>query len=324
VSEEQGETITLKVSDTGMGISEDHIESIFDPFAQSEGGKTAGGTGLGLAISVRMVEGMGGTLSVESELGVGSTFTVVLPLSEVDDRELAAVESPGLGGDNPDLVLAPDQDVLALVADDREANRDVLVQLMAAAGFRTVQAANGREALDMMREHRPQVVLMDVRMPEMDGVTAVGIIREDADLKDTCVIAVSASVFPDSAQRFRDAGFDDFIGKPLAAGELFRKLGEHAGVQYVDLGGTEEDDGAEATGTTVLTTEEAEGIASRIRSAVEVGDVAALTALAAELESSGGPASAYAGRIADLVGMFDFTGLSALADEIESAPPSEP
>jgi CheY-like chemotaxis protein len=266
-----------------------------------------------------MVEGMGGKLTVESELGVGSTFTVTLPLDEVEDEDLVAVQSTGLGGDNPDLVLAPDQEVVVLVADDRAANRDVLMQLLEAAGFRTIQAVNGREAVDLVREHRPDVVLMDVRMPEMDGVTAVKIIRDDADLRDTVIIAVSASVFPDSADRFRGAGFDDFLSKPLAAGELFRELREHAGVEFTEMSGASAQEEPETAEAGELTPEEAGDLAARIRGAVAMGDVAALTGLAADLETAGGSPAAYAARIAELAGMFDFAALNALADEIESS-----
>jgi CheY-like chemotaxis protein len=160
---------------------------------------------------------------------------------------------------------------------------------------------------------------MDVRMPEMDGVTAVKIIREDADLKDTVVIAVSASVFPDSAQRFKDAGFDDFLGKPLAAGELFRKLKDHAGVQFTDIGDVTAEAEAMTGETVALTPQEAEDLAARIREATEMGDVSALTSLASDLEAAGGGPAAYADRIAELAGMFDFAALNELADEIASS-----
>ncbi|MBN1346428.1 MAG: PAS domain S-box protein [Phycisphaerae bacterium] len=315
VREQPKGRLHFEVRDTGAGIAADKLEEIFDPFKQAEAGKASGGTGLGLAISRRIVEAMGGRLAVESELGQGSCFSISLPLIEAEEGEIAKL-SAELLSDRRDWVLAPGQDVTVLVADDREANRDILVKFLEGAGFKTVQAVNGAEAVVRLREHRMPLVLMDLRMPEMDGLEATRMIRDDAELKDTVIIAVTASVFHDARERVIEVGFDDFIGKPLRASEVFAKIEKHLQVTFVDQ--RAEPDEASAGGQAgPIPTDVAHDAARRLRDAVEGGNITALTALAAELTARSDGGSVCGDRIESLAKTFDFDGLLKLAEELE-------
>ncbi|MCZ6835045.1 MAG: ATP-binding protein, partial [Planctomycetota bacterium] len=223
VRETEQHQLEFRVVDTGIGMTPEELEVIFDPFKQTTGGKESGGTGLGLAISHRISEALGGTLTVESEQGVGSCFTVTIPLEEAFDEDLPSAMAEALD-DGYCPQLAEGQDVTILVVDDRLENREILVGLLESTGIKTVQAINGVEALQRMNEQLFPLVLMDVRMPVMNGIEATRHIREDPALKDVVVIAVTASVFPEFRNKVKESGFYDFIAKPLTATELFTKI----------------------------------------------------------------------------------------------------
>jgi signal transduction histidine kinase/CheY-like chemotaxis protein len=237
----EGDELVLEVRDTGIGMTPDEAASVFEPFKQAEGGKKHGGTGLGLAISRRIIEPMKGTISVSSRKGAGSTFSVRLPL-------VAASSAPAARGeifDAKDVVLAPGQDFHLLIADDISVNRDILVTILEDAGFRTTAAENGQQALEMLRRHRCPLVLMDVRMPLMDGIEATAAIRADGALAQTKVIALTASVI-DFKDRAVEQGFDDLLGKPVRVEELFEVLRRHFGGALRCTRGQQAESGAPA------------------------------------------------------------------------------
>ena len=311
VSERQPAELRFTVRDTGVGIPRSQIENIFDAFRQAEAGKASEGTGLGLAISRRLTEAMGGSLAVTSDLGHGSAFTATLPLMEEDEATLEAADE----GHHPEVQrLAPGQAVAVLVADDRQTNRDILIRLLQGAGFTTDEAENGREALEKLRANRFSLVLMDIRMPVMGGLEATRVIRSDPALKDMIVIGVSASVFPDSAERIVEAGCNDFLSKPLRADELFGKIARHVGVSFVQP----EDASPPATAATgALPSDLASRIAQRMRTAIEVGDVSELDRLAAELSREPGAGPHYGATVGRLTRAFDFDGLLRIASDLD-------
>ncbi|UCF33429.1 MAG: PAS domain S-box protein [Phycisphaerales bacterium] len=311
--------LEMHVCDTGVGMTQEELAHIFDPFKQVAAGKAAGGTGLGLTISKRIIEALGGALTVESTPGEGSCFTITHPLVEASDEDVSVlVQEESAELDQP--VLAPGQDVTVLVADDRETNRHILVELLKASGFKTMEAANGEEALAVLRKERCPLVLMDVRMPVMSGVEATRIIREDPELRDTVVIAVTASVFPEFRDKAKEAGFDDFLGKPLRASELYGRIRHHLGVRFEEQA-SEADAQADAALLQPLPRETGRDIAQRIRNAAENGDVSELTALADELSARTDAGSRLGKRVAELAQAFDFDGLARLAQETEEAAP---
>ncbi len=312
VSERPPAALLFTVRDTGVGIPLSQIDEIFDAFRQADAGKASEGTGLGLAISRRLIEAMGGSLTVKSDVGQGSAFTATLPLVEEDE---AMLETPDEDRHPEIQCLAPGQEVAVLVADDRQTNRDILVRLLQGAGFTTDEAENGREALEKLRAGRFSLVLMDIRMPVMGGLEATRVIRSDPALKDMVVIGVSASVFPDSEQRIVEAGCNDFLTKPLRASELFGKIGRHLGVSFVHPAAAS----STGTETAALPPERASQIAQRLRAAVGVGDVSELDLLAAELRREPSPGPHYGDTIGRLTRAFDFDGLLRLAADLDQA-----
>jgi PAS domain S-box-containing protein len=242
-----GPCLRVEVEDTGPGISPDDQDKLFRHFEQTKSGQQAGtGTGLGLAISREFVRLMGGDITVNSQVGKGSVFVIHLPLK---DGEAQAVQAR----DNPRHVLRlqPGQATCrVLIADDIEDNRQLLAQLLAPVGFEIRLATNGAEAIQAFEEWQPHLILMDFRMPVMDGHEAIRRIRAMANGKEPKVIAVTASAMDDNRQELMEIGADDFIGKPFREVELFQKIHVHVGVEYVyaeDPTGIVQEEAAELT-----------------------------------------------------------------------------
>jgi PAS domain S-box-containing protein len=220
-----GSELLFEVEDTGVGIAEEKQREIFFPFHQV--GQVAGGTGLGLPISQRLCEAMGGQLRVRSTVGAGSCFSFDLPM-KISARALM----PAAPHAEHRLIDTAGQALTVMVADDNQINRHVLAGMLRASGIGIVEAENGQDALDQLRARTREglpvpLVLMDVRMPVMDGFTATRAIKADPLLRDTVVIAVSASVFPDVVTRMREEGCDDFVSKPVRIGELLEVVAKY-------------------------------------------------------------------------------------------------
>ena len=208
----------FEVRDTGPGMSQEDQAGLFQAFTQAEAGQSKGGTGLGLHITRSLVQAMGGAIAVASDPGQGSRFSFDLPLPEPEVA--AALHTAGLarrlaGGQGQPLIL---------VVDDRAENREVLGRVLVQAGFRAAQAEQGAQALEQWQRLAPDLILMDLRMPVMDGFEAIQQLRsrEAAEGRArTPVVAVSASVYDVSEASLRAKGFDGYLPKPVAEGPLF-------------------------------------------------------------------------------------------------------
>ncbi|WP_252176312.1 PAS domain S-box protein [Endozoicomonas sp. 4G] len=212
------EQLCFSVKDTGVGIDPNHFDIIFDPFRQLDEGLKSGGTGLGLAISRHLVKAMGDDLTVTSRLGQGSSFRFSIPLKEVPAMDTDNVFS----SDQVELVLPDDHTYTVLIADDLEINRELLKVIMEESGFKTLQACNGIEALSCLETHKPELVMMDIRMPRMDGIEALRHIRLDPELKDLKVIAVTASTGSNIQVKLKKKGFDSVLAKPFKVNYLLQ------------------------------------------------------------------------------------------------------
>lgn len=214
-------TLTFEVTDTGVGIPPEKQVQIFEPFVQVDTRRPfeQQGTGLGLSIVLRLMERMGGTVKVESELGAGSTFLIQLPDVSISARLPTA---SGAGAD--EVVdfndIAPAE---ILVVDDNAVNRNLLGSTFDGTHHKVRFATNGREAVDRVREHLPDVVLMDIRMPEMDGQTALTEIRKLPGADFLPVIAVTASSMVEDESRLRGV-FAGYLRKPFTRPMLFREM----------------------------------------------------------------------------------------------------
>jgi len=212
--------LILEVSDTGIGIPKDQQEHIFGAFAQVSGQSTRkfGGTGLGLTITKRLTEMMRGKVEVQSESGKGSTFRFIFPNVEI--TELAQSDTLATDGQGDFSQFAPST---ILVADDVALNRQLVAGYFEGTGHKLITATNGREAVEQAEKHRPDVILMDMRMPELDGYEATKRLKANPALKVIPVIAVTASSFREEEARARKA-CDGFIRKPFNRAELIAEL----------------------------------------------------------------------------------------------------
>ncbi len=208
--------LVFAVKDTGIGISQQHLQTIFDAFTQvhARDSKAYGGTGLGLSISRRLVEMLGGKLAVESEQGKGSQFTITLPAVPFtpSTHEYA---SP-----TEDLSTLDLTDVTVMIAEDVELNRVLLREALEPLGATVHEAVNGRELLEMMDRIQPDIILLDMRMPVMDGYTAARALRERPGWESIPVVAITASVMKEEREKAYQSGCDVIVRKPVDLHEL--------------------------------------------------------------------------------------------------------
>jgi PAS domain S-box-containing protein len=300
--------LRFDVVDTGIGIEPESIGEIFDAFAQAKAGAAAGGTGLGLAICDHLIRKMGGELAVESVPGQGSRFFFALPLrpaGDEDDEPTAEIE---VRGPTLHARLAAGQTLTALVVDDSTANRRILASLLESAGVKVITAAGGLEAIQLAHTNRPDVVFMDLKMADLDGLEATRRLRRDPATAAIPVIAVTASAFGDIRGAAREAGCTDYLAKPVLAASLFAMLQRHLGVRF-------------ESGGTAAARQEAEfvdwarraGVADRLREALALGDVNDIQRLARDLMGGSDTEAEFGQRINRLVASFDFDALGELA-----------
>jgi PAS domain S-box-containing protein len=225
----KGACLLVEIEDTGPGISPDEQDKLFRHFEQTKTGREAGtGTGLGLAISQEFVRLMGGAITVNSHVGKGSVFAIRLPLNKGDAQAVQAKDKL-----LQVLRLQPGQAACrVLIADDIEDNRELLAQLLAPVGFEIRMATNGAEAIHEFEQWRPHLILMDFRMPVMDGHEAIRQIRSMAGGEIPKIIAVTASAMEENRQELLGIGANDFISKPFRDADLFQKIHAQLGVEY--------------------------------------------------------------------------------------------
>jgi CheY-like chemotaxis protein len=225
-----GQGLQLTVSDTGIGVAPDALQGLFQKFEQADASTTRryGGTGLGLAICRELAGLMGGTIAVESELGEGSTFTVDLPLSKLDDdQDLDADEAAETDHKAAPGAALGGSALRVLAAEDNSVNQLVIKTLLHQIGIEPLLVSTGREAVAAWEAETWDLILMDIQMPEMDGPTATGVIRESERAQGrarTPIIALTANAMSHQVAQYLDAGMDDFIAKPIEVGRLFAVL----------------------------------------------------------------------------------------------------
>ena len=209
------------VRDNGIGMSEEYQKKLFDPFSQEDDANARTqykGTGLGMAITKKYVDMMGGSIAVESKKGVGSTFTVEIPL-ELSEQVIQSEQKQYLHRDLTGIHV--------LMAEDNDLNAELATMILEDAGITVTRASDGKEVVDLFKNHPRgtyDLILMDIMMPNMDGHQAAKAIRalgiERSDAVTIPIIALSANAFIDDIQESLDSGMNDHISKPINMEEL--------------------------------------------------------------------------------------------------------
>ncbi|MDJ0734169.1 MAG: CHASE2 domain-containing protein [Nostocaceae cyanobacterium] len=228
-SESSNCTIRFQIEDTGVGMSPEQLQKIFQPFEQvGDSGKRPEGTGLGLTISQRIVGLMGSQIQVESILGEGSIFSLNLTMPIINDWNIQEVVSNqqqiiGIKGNPPQV----------LIVDDDDNHRSLLSNLLRTISFRTLEAEDGLQGLKLANENNPNVILLDLAMPNMDGFELMVKLQANPQTCSIPIIVSSASVFDADRQKSLAAGAKTFLPKPLQADELLQTLQSLLGLEWI-------------------------------------------------------------------------------------------
>ena len=224
---DEGARIEFFVKDTGSGIAKEDLNHIFETYVSRDAETNKNGYGLGLPLCKIIVEKMGGTISVESEQGVGSTFRFNMPFEgTIGGRDTRKSTTTQSNMRTIRISGRPDErnTKKILVAEDEDSNYE-LVKIVLQKRYKLIRAHNGIEAVTMNEDEHPDLILMDIRMPEMNGLDATRIIKEVSG--DTPVVALSAYAFEENIREARAAGCDDFLAKPFKVENLIEMVRKH-------------------------------------------------------------------------------------------------
>lgn len=211
--------LEIKIADSGIGMSEEHLNNLFSRFEQADKSTTRkfGGTGLGMAITKSLVDIMNGTIVVQSELGKGTEFTILLPLTHVEQLKIEATQEPV-------LTLPKLEQLTAVLAEDNKINQTIFLSMMKGTGIQIRVAENGQEAVELVAESAPDLIFMDIQMPIMDGMEACTIIKKShPEIK---IIAVTANVMDEDIEMYFAGGFDYYLAKPIELPHLYQVCNE--------------------------------------------------------------------------------------------------
>jgi len=227
VKYKQQKFLEIEVIDTGTGIASGDLESVFQAFEQAEQGRSYNeGTGLGLAISRQFARLLGGDITLESTLGVGSTFCCTLEIMPAENIQLSQTAQEVIG-------LAPNQiPSRILVVEDNLEISQLLLELIGAIGLQVKSAQNGIEALEIWKNWQPDLIWMDIQIPIMDGYETTGKIRNSPQGDKTKIIALSANAFIENQSFTLEAGFDDYVTKPFSKQIIFERMASHLDLEY--------------------------------------------------------------------------------------------
>jgi len=221
--------LVVEIQDSGCGIAENELSKLYKHFVQTSSGiKKSSGTGLGLALSRELAILMGGDISVNSTLGKGSIFTFNVKIKEGNLEDIQDVSKQRVK-----CIEKGQKAFRILVVDDKNENLQVAVRLLELVGFQTQEAVDGKEAIIKFEEWNPDLILMDMRMPVMDGYEATRLIKLTKKGKLTPIIALTASSFEDERSRVETLDIQGYIRKPFRENELFNIIGKTLGIKYI-------------------------------------------------------------------------------------------
>ena len=205
--------LAFKITDSGIGMSSSQLHNLFESFTQGDSSisRRFGGTGLGLCLSDQLAKIMGGTIEVESELNQGSVFVFSIPCSL--NNENLTVENQVVAVKEANEALPEELQGTILLADDHNDNRRLIARLLASLGLNVITACNGREAVALMEQHEPKLILMDIQMPEMDGIEAFKILRQKGC--EIPIYALTANAMSHEIEHYLSLGFNGHLSKPI-------------------------------------------------------------------------------------------------------------
>nr|WP_306670975.1 ATP-binding protein [Endozoicomonas sp. SESOKO1] len=299
----KGEKLQFEVLDSGVGIISSDLAQLFQPFTQLKRGQECGGAGLGLSISYRLVEAMGGELQAESEPGKGSRFYFSIPyqVSHEESRKVFVDSSSNNGGSDIKPELVNKRQIL--VVDDSVNNRDMLVKALKSKSFHVEAAEGGFEAVEKCRTTRYDLILMDLRMPGLDGFDAARAIHRIGRQPSIKIMAVSASVSEQTRVKISDSGFCGFIAKPVRFDELFACIYHHL-----------ENDN-DLSSDLPLSEVCQEEMATTLKRLLEIGDLKTLEGKAEDWSLKPGYGNVPE-KIIQLCKLLDITGLETLCNAL--------
>ena len=304
----------FEVKDTGPGISAEAQSNLFQAFHQGADGATKGGTGLGLAIATRLISLMGGELSLKSRPEAGSRFFFKIPLGRPKGTGTLGPVRP------PVCRLTPSLKVRAMIVDDVRENREVLSALLTDLGCEVKTADEGRRALEMMRQERPDVIFLDIRMPGMDGLETMQRIVSDLGVERTKIIACSASALTHEQERYSAAGFDAFIAKPFRLESICECLEQLLGAtfQYTKVSENPRPAGVTLDLSRLRIPKR---LHERLTSSAEFYSTTELKQCLSELDKLGAHERYLALRFRELLRSYDMEAMMSILAAIKSAAP---
>jgi signal transduction histidine kinase len=301
----------FEIKDTGKGISQEEQTSIFKAFHQGSEGYKKGGTGLGLAISKKQAELMKGSLTVESEIGNGTTFTLALPLPLVKG-EIKRQESR-----NKNVVRLKDgYKVKALVADDIEESRSLLTNFLEDVGIEVTQVENGEEALENFRKNRPDIVYMDIRMPVMSGVDAILQLNREFPENELNIVVVSASVLEHERKQYNNLGCSEILQKPFRIEEVYSSVENLLGIEYE----YETQDHKEVAPTSIQidysNVNFSENLIVKLKDSVQLANITDIDHLLKELEAKSDDEKAVLKKFMNYKNKYDTEGMLKVLEKL--------
>ena len=222
--------LIFSIADTGIGMNNDELEKIFLSFKQVKNvdRRKYQGTGLGLSISKRMLDLMGGTISVESKKGKGTTFQFAIPVKDFSDEENSIFEKTNSTqkGKVPKKTVSHKgrKKPVILLVDDNKDNQYAVKFILEEQGYRILFASNGKQGIKKALNEKPDLILMDLMMPGIDGYKATEKIRENAEMKKTPIIAMTAKTIQEDNKRAIKAGCNEYLNKPFTLDSILDKV----------------------------------------------------------------------------------------------------
>ncbi len=337
--------LRFEVEDTGIGIAPEELETIFEPFRQGGDRQLqTGGTGLGLAISQQMAKLMGSAIQVKSPLST-------LPSAEFIPSEAEAFKTSSEDASTPkskipeggpgslfwfDIALPPSsthletvpasnkvivgfkgESLKILVVDDEIDNRAVLRDALIPLGFDVSEAGDGLEGLEKATQIQPQIILVDLRMPELDGYQMTRLLRQSDSLRETLVIAVSASAFEDVRAASLAAGCDDFISKPVAVDQLLELIGRHLGLEWLYQEQTEGDELDSSLDLAKIVLPPDREVAT-LQELTLIGDIGGILEQLAGIEEMDEQFQPFVARVRQLAKHYEFEAIRAFIEQHRS------